>query len=146
MRKFRKQTFLLYTDKAHLFTNDHLGNQGFCQAMGQAPSILAAQARTNESIIIAMTATATKADETTISKLSDMTNPKVIRYSPVTENHMFYKILRPPSNYGFRGEYESPSTLKLIKILVLDRFISCIKINEDSKIIMIFFQIFEESA
>ena len=93
-----------------------------------------------------MTATATKSDGEKIALLCDMKNPVTIRSNPVTKNHMFVKIERPPSLYGFRGHSkEKPSTLELIKILVLDNFIRSI-INEDEaqKTIIIFVQSYDE--
>ena len=92
-----------------------------------------------------MTATASKEDEMKISKLCDMRDPIVIRSNPVTANHMYFKLKRPPSINGFRGKGDKkPSTLDLIKFLVLDQFISCVKMNIEPKVIMIFVQSFSE--
>ena len=52
MRKLRKQTILVCTDEAHLFTNDQWGHQDFRQSMSQAPGVLAAQTRSNKGLIL----------------------------------------------------------------------------------------------
>ena len=92
-----------------------------------------------------MTATATVDDQNKISTLCDMETPTVIRYNPITENHIFYKILRPPSNFGFRGEDENqPSTLQLINMLVLNQFISSVQNGTEAKTAMTFVQSYKE--
>ena len=58
---------------------------------------------------------------------------------------MFYKILRPPSINGFRGKGDNkPDTMGLIKLLILDKFIQCIKDSEEPKVAMIFVQSYTE--
>ena len=92
-----------------------------------------------------MTATATKSEEASISQLCDMNNPVIVRSNPVTSNHMFYKVKRPPSINGFRGKGDGkPSTLDLIKLLLLDKFIESVKRKEEPKIAMIFVQSFSD--
>ena len=92
-----------------------------------------------------MTATATQEEEKVIVTLCDMKNPRVIRYNPVTANHMYFKIRRPPSINGFRGKIEGkPCTLDLIRILYLNQFILCVKNNQEPTIAMIFVQSFTE--
>ena len=92
-----------------------------------------------------MTATATISDEKKISDLCDMRDPFIYRSSPVTKNHLYFKVRRPPSMNGFRGNNSGkPSTLGLLQLLVLDRFVSCFKDGEETKVTMIFVQSFIE--
>ena len=92
-----------------------------------------------------MTATATKTEESSIKDLCDMTDPCVIRQNPVTNNHLYIKLKRPPSINGFRGKGDGKtSTLDLLQVLVLDKFVDCVKNGEDPKVTMIFVQSFED--
>ena len=92
-----------------------------------------------------MTATASLRESDTIINLCDMRDPAIIRLNPVTQNHLYYKIKRPPSINGFRGkDHSKPSTLQLLNMLVLDNFIECIKNDRDPKITIIFVQSFKE--
>ena len=109
--------------------------------------ILAAQAREHGGQILAMTATSTPTDNVKIKKMCDM-NPAVvtIRKSPVTDNHMYYRIQRPPSVNGF-SPGEDPdikSTLSLVCLLVLDSYVRDIMEGRPPKIIMIFAQSYIE--
>ena len=92
-----------------------------------------------------MTATATRQDIKNISKMCDMNEPVIIQSNPVLPSHCYFKILRPPSLNGFRRkDDEKPATMDLLRVLVLDRFIACVKRNETSKVIMIFVQSYSE--
>ena len=92
-----------------------------------------------------MTATASKNEERKICELCDMRDPVILRSNPVTENHLYFKIRRPPSCYGFRANIDGkPSTLGLLKILILDKFIECIQSGEEPKTTIIFVQSFQE--
>ena len=92
-----------------------------------------------------MSATVTKSEEREISQLCDMKEPFILRNNPVTKNHMFFKLRRPPSVNGFRGKGDGkPSTLDLLRILVLDNFIELIKSGGEPKISMIFVKSFDE--
>ena len=92
-----------------------------------------------------MTATATMKDESSIASLCDMKDPVIIRDNPVTANHLYFKVERPPSVYGFRGHSkDKPSTLGLLQLLVLDKFISSVRNGTELKRMIIFVQSFEE--
>ena len=92
-----------------------------------------------------MTGTATIEDERNIKQICDMKDPVVLRKNPVTSNHMYFKMKRPPASYGFRGkEKDMPSTLGLLNLLILDKFIECIKNGTEPKNTMIFVQSYQE--
>ena len=74
--------------------------------MAQAPRVLVAQMLKNKGVCLAMTATASSEDVKKIICMCDMGNPNVFRYSPITNNHMFIKLKRLPSIYGFNGNSE----------------------------------------
>ena len=109
--------------------------------------ILAAQLRDTGGVCLAMTATAHAKENIKIKQMCDMRKDTVIiRRSPVTDNHMYLKIKRPPSLNGFIGnsDPEVPSTLDLLCRVVLDKYISDIVSCVKPKIVMIFVQSFQE--
>ena len=94
-----------------------------------------------------MTATSTPTDNVKIVKLCDIRPDYVtVRRSPVTDNHLYYRIQRPPSVNGFsQGEEpEIKSTLSLVCHLVLDSYVLDILEGRQPKIIMIFAQSYVE--
>ena len=92
-----------------------------------------------------MTATATKKEEKKIIELCDLNDPLILKSSPVTKNHMYFKVMRPPSVNGFRGKGdEKPNTSELISRLALDKFIDCVKNGKEPKITLIFVQSYQE--
>ena len=109
--------------------------------------ILAAQAREYGGQVLAMTATSTPADNVKITKMCDMRPGYVtVRRSPVTDNHLYYRIQRPPSVNGF-SQGEDPdfkSTLSLVCHLVLDNYVQDVVEGRPPKIIMIFAQSYSE--
>ena len=97
--------------------------------------------------MLAMTATSTPTDNLKIVKLCDMRPGSVtVRRSPVTDNHLYYRIQRPPSVNGF-SPGEDPdikSTQSLVCHLVLDSYVLDIIEGRQPKIIMIFAQSYVE--
>ena len=110
--------------------------------------VLAAQLRDCGGATVVMTATSTPQENTKIMKMCDMKEDTVvIRRSPITENHMFIKLVRPPSIHGFESDPSSVDCLATEDILcriVLDSYIEDILADRKPKTIMIFVQSFKE--
>ena len=81
-------------------------------------------------------------------KMVDMkADTVVIRRSPLTENHMYIKLVRPPSINGFDCDPTSVDFLATEDILcriVLDSYIDDILAGRKPKVVMIFVQSFRE--
>ena len=95
-----------------------------------------------------MTATSTPRENARIMKMCDMKEDTVvIRRSPITENHMYIKLVRPPSINGFDSDPTSVDFLATEDILcriVLDSYINDILADRKPKVVMIFVQSFKE--
>ena len=67
--------------------------------------VLTAQLRDCGGVTAVMTATSTPRENAKIMKMCDMkADTVVIRRSPITENHMYIKLARPPSINGFDSD------------------------------------------
>ena len=94
-----------------------------------------------------MTATSTPKDNIRIRKMCDMRPDSItIRRSPVTTNHMYYRLQRPPSVNGFspKDNSENITTVSLVCRVVLDSYVSDIMSQRSPKIVMIFAQSYSE--
>ena len=94
-----------------------------------------------------MTATSTPKDNMKIRKMCDMRPDSItIRRSPVTSNHMYYRVQRPPSVNGFSpiDDSDNITTLSLICRLVLDSYVSDVMSQRTPKVVMIFAQSYAE--
>jgi hypothetical protein len=94
--------------------------------MSQVPRQIKGQLRSVGGVFLAMSATESKRDVKKTLSIFDMDkNSVIIRSSPVTNNHMYLKLKRPPSLNGFYGD-DCPGSIDLLKLVYLDYFVQCI--------------------